>query len=204
MGGGGIAWISGMGLHRAAVGASSSSSFVGSPCSFGGGGVAGALGALVSSALVACEALPAPPLEAPAALASVAALAPAPPVARAVPLSAHSRGTAVAYTYLPRAAVAELEPDTGTLEGGTTLRVRLDVGGAGGGGAAVCRFGPVVVTASPASLGDDGFDGVACAAPAGRPGWVSVAVGGARGAACDSTGGAAFTRGARYRYHTLD
>ena len=202
LGGGGIAWISGVGLHRAALGASSSSAF-GAPCSFGGG-VAG-LSALVSSGLVACEALPAPPFEGiPAALASVAApAAPVTPVARAVPLSdSTNAGT---YTYLPRASVADLEPDTGTLEGGTRLRVRLDIGGAGGGGAAVCRFGAVVVTASPASLGDDGFDGILCAAPASRPGWVNVAVGGARGAACDSSG-TAFTRGAgaRFRYHTLD
>jgi hypothetical protein len=219
-------------------------------CAFGAGV---AVGTLVSSGLVACEAPPTPHLEHSSSSSSpslssssssssfpvsfVAAVhtqgAHADGTVRAVHLSVLPAAAAAGagsgpgpgtsypyYYYLPAAGVSTLEPSTGSVHGGTRLRVHLEGGGggsrarSGGLGAAACRFGPIVVSASSLSRGGsgggggEGGGGVLCLAPAGRPGWTDVAVG-SRGAACDSAG-AGFAPGAsggarpKYRYHSLD
>ena len=217
-GGGGIAWVGGVSLHRASgVGAGLGVN----PCAFGGTRGAHAVGAFISSGLVACEAPPAPPSDVASASGNeregvstagdVAGVAPRAVALRAAGEAVERRSgergaNVVAYTYLPSTDLFSLEPSAGPVHGGTRLRLRVTHSWGGGSGGGACRFGTVVVAAAEGSRGGDGGGGVLCVAPARMPGWTDVAVGGAAGAACDSTGAgfAAGTARARYRYHLLD
>ena len=222
-GGGGVVFVSG-------------SDFVSGACDFGFGfgdrrvGYAETAGALVSSALVACEA---PALSSPGGAAST----------RVRVLDAAG---AAAYRYLPdvspgyaakgAAWSVEAAPSTGPSRGGTTVTLSRLTGNkhrpvpsrsgpregpagpakasagfealSGAAGAGGCRFGPVAVAARDTEADGDGAAGdavgaMSCVAPAGRPGCVAVAVvDSAPGAACDSGGYAA--AGGAWRRHRLD